>query len=122
MTLGNRQGTVDYHKRHVCEVGAGISKVFRLQFHVVYTGIRAAHAVGPAEAEIGCGVQSIADAGHSVPRHCLGSAVIQLGTAVLSDRHNDFIVQGSYRQRAKFFGYCVVCSTCIVPLDSVGVG
>ncbi len=99
MTFRDLKRAVHDHKLDVREVRTGVCEVARLQLHVVRAGVRAAHARVAAETEVGFGVQRIADRDR-VTRHRLLSTVVQLGAAVLCDRHRHLVRQCRHFQLA----------------------
>ena len=98
----DRQAAVHDYKLHIAEVLVVVREVFRLHFHRVEAYFRSLRFRRPIEAEVGRLVQLVGDVRHRVAGHALLRPVVRLRRAVLRDRYNHFVTDGSDRQRTRF--------------------
>ena len=106
VALPDRQCAVNNHEFNVREVLAVVREVFRLQLHVVCSGVRSLHGVATAEGNARRRVQRVADTGYSISGSGMFRAVILRTAAVLRDRNRNLL--GHRRNGQGAFGLCNV--------------
>ena len=104
----DRQAAVHDYKLHIAEVLVVVREVFRLHFHRVEAFFGSLRFRRPVEGEIIFRVQLVGDVRYRVAGHALLRPVVRLRRAVLRDRYNHFVTDGSDRQRTRFIRYRII--------------
>ena len=104
----DRQAAIHDYKLHIAEVRVIVREVFRLHFHRVEAFIGSLRFRRPVEGEIIFRVQLVGDVRYRVAGHALLRPVVRLRRAVLRDRYNHFVTDGSDRQRTRFIRYRII--------------